>query len=417
MSFNVIGKSIPRHDAELQVTGQSIYGDDVVRPNMLHCLVLRSKHPHAKILSIDTSKAEQLEGVKGIVTSKDVPFNAFGFTHIDQPILAEDKVRYIGDAVAAVAAETLEIAEEALDLIEVDYEVLPGVFDSLEAMKEDSPKVHGDSNIATYLQIKDGDIEQGWKESDMIIEEDFTTPRVEHAAIEPHVAIAEVDMSGELVVWATVQRPFTIASDLNKVLKIPMNKIRVIATDIGGGFGGKNETSIEPFVAMLTMKTGRPVKLVYSREDEFISSTIRHPYRINMKTGVKNDGTIVAREVKIISDGGAYASWGESTLNKASIHACGPYIIPNVNVEGYLIYTNNPVGGAMRGFGVPQLGFAYEAHTDTVAERLNMDPIEFRLKNVMVDGSAMPTGQAIEKVTIKETIEMALKLAGPKEVL
>lgn len=417
VTYKAIGQSRPRHDAHLQVTGQSVYGDDVVRPNMLYAKALRSEYAHAKIISIDTSRAEQFPGVKGVITSKDIKLNEFGFTHLDQPVLAEDKVRYFGDAVAVVAAETLDIAEEAIGLIEVKYEPLEGVFDAIEAMKDDSPKIHGDSNIASHIQIKDGDIEQGWKEADLIIEEDLTTPRVEHAAIEPHIAVAEVDMFGELIVWSTVQRPFTIAADLSKILEMPLNKIRIIATDIGGGFGGKNETSIEPYVALLAMKTKRPVKMSFTREDEFNVSTIRHPYLINMKTGVKKDGTIVARQVKIISDAGAYVSWGESTLSKASIHACGPYVIPNVSVEGYLVYTNNPVGGAMRGFGVPQLGFAYEAHTDTVADRLGMDPIEFRLKNVMVDGSFMPTGQAIEKVTIKETIDQALTLAGPREEL
>lgn len=417
MQYKEVGKRRPRGDAHLQVTGRTVYGDDIVRPNMLHAKVLRSEHSHAKILSINTSKAEKYPGVRGVITAKDIPNNRFGFTHLDQPVLADDKVRCRGDAVAVVAAETVEIAEEAIRLIEVDYEPLPGIFDPIEAMKEDSLKVHGKDNLITQIKIRDGNIDQGWEESDLIIEEDLTTQRVEHASIETHCSTAEVNLEGEIVVWSTVQRPFTIASDLAKILQLPMNRVRVIATNVGGGFGGKNETTMEPCAAILAMKTSRPVKINFTREDEFTATTIRHPYNINIKTGVKKDGTIIAREVKIICDSGAYVSWGESTLKKACVHACGPYIIPHVKVDGYFVYTNNPVGGAMRGFGVPQLGFAYEVHTDTIARKLEMDPLEFRLKNVMVDGSKMPTGQVIEAVTVKETIEKALELAGPKEEL
>lgn len=410
MKYKVIGKSIPRHDSLLQLTGKLIYGVDIKRPGMLYAKALRSKYSHAKLINIDTSEAEKLPGVKGIITAKDVPFNRFGFTHLDQPVLAENKVRYRGDAIAVVAAETEDIAEQAVNLIKVDYEPLPGVFDPIEAMKPDAPKLHGESNVVSHIKIRKGDIEKGWKESDQIIEEEFSTQMVEHAMIEPHAATAEVSNNGDIIVWASVQRPFTIAADLAKILKKPENKIRVIATAIGGGFGGKNEITIEPFVCLLAMKTGHPVKMVYTREEEFQASTVRHPYVIKFKTGVKKDGVLVAREVKIISDCGPYVSWGESTLTKASVHAAGPYRIPNVKIDSYLVYTNNCIGGAMRGFGVPQLGFAYEAHTDTVAHEIGMDPIEFRLKNVIVDGSSLPTGQILDIVTLKETIDKALEL-------
>lgn len=412
MSYSVIGKSFPRSDALQQVTGKMQFGADVFRPDMLHALVLRSQHAHAKILKIDTSAAEKLAGVRAVITSKDVPYNRFGFTHQDQPLMADDKVRYFGDAVAAIAADSWEAAVEGLRLIKVDYEPLPAVFDPLEAMKPDSPKVHGESNLASHLKIRTGDVEQGWKESDVIFEEQMSTPMVEHAHIEPHAAYAEILSSGELLVMSSVQRPFLIASDLGKLLKMPMSKIRVVSTAIGGGFGGKNEITMEPILAILSMKTGKPVKMQFTREDEFEASTVRHPYLLKYKTGLKKDGTLVARQVEIISDSGAYVSWGESTLTKACIHAAGPYQIPHVRIDGFVVYTNKSIGGAMRGFGVTQLGFAYEVHMDTIAAEMGLDPLQFRLKNLLVNNCALPTGQVLETISVTECVNRAVALSG-----
>lgn len=414
MSYSVIGKPIPRTDALLQVTGRAMYGDDVILPGMLYAKILRSEYPHARIVHIDTAATDAMPGVRCVITAADIPCNRFGFTHQDQPVLAGDKVRCLGDALAAVAADSVSIAEAAIKLIKVKYEPLPTVSDPLEAMKETSPLVHGKSNIISHLKIRNGDMEAGWKESECIIEEKLTTPMIEHAMIEPHAAIAEMNETGGFTVWASVQRPFTIASDLSKILDLPLNKIRVIATAVGGGFGGKNEITFEPLLCIMASRTKKPVKLTYSREDEFRASTVRHPYTMTYKTGLKRDGTFVARQVEIISDCGPYVTWGESTLTKALIHAAGPYRIPYTKIDAYLVYTNNPVGGAMRGFGVTQLGFAYEAHMDTIAAEMKINPIELRLKNIFQDNDFLITGQKLETVTLEETMKKAFTLAGWK---
>ena len=415
MTFSVAGKRIPKIDARLQVTGESRYAQDYFRPDMLCAKALRSAHAHANILNIDTSLAKQSPGVKAVITAQDIPYNRFGVTHQDQPVLAEDKVRCFGDTIAVVAAESWEAAEEALRRIKVQYEPLPAIFDPVEARKPESPKVHGDDNLASHLKIRSGDVEQGWKDSDVIIEETITSQMVEHVHIEPHAAFAEVNSSGELLIMPSVQIPFLIAADVGKILKMPSHKIRVVTPTIGGGFGGKNEVTIEPYVALLALLTGKPVKMAFTREDEFNVSTVRHPYVMSYKTGLKDDGTLVARQVEIISDAGAYVTSGAATLQKASIHAAGPYRIPNVSVDGYLVYTNNPVGAAMRGFGVTQLGFAYEVHMDTIAAEINMDPVEFRLKNLFVDHCALPTGQVVEAVTLTECMKQAIEKAGWKK--
>jgi CO/xanthine dehydrogenase Mo-binding subunit len=412
MTQKAVGRRLPRHDATLQVTGRSRYAADMVRPGMLFAAVLRSRYPHARIVAIDTRPALAAPGVRAVVTAADVPFNRFGFTHLDQPVLAEERVRYLGDPVAAVAADSEETAREALEGIRVDYEPLPAVFDPAEALSAGAPLLHGDTNLAAHIKIRSGDIEEGWRQADTIVEETFTTPVVEHAALEPHAMLAEVTADGELRVWSSVQRPYLVASDLARVLRWPEHRLRVLTPAIGGGFGGKNEMTAEAIVALLALKTARPVKLIFDRREEFTATTVRHAYRMTLRSGVRRDGVLTARRVEILCDAGAYVSWGESTLAKAAIHAAGPYRIPHVVVDAYLVYTNNNVGGAMRGFGVPQLGFAYEVHTDTIAHHLGMDPVAFRLRNLLSDGDVLPTGQQLGRVTLREAVARATRLSG-----
>jgi CO/xanthine dehydrogenase Mo-binding subunit len=399
----------------LQVTGKSIYGEDLYRPGMLYAVALYSAHAHARIVSIDISGALEAPGVVDVITAADVPFNRYGFTHQDQPVLAEDRVRYLGDALAVVAATELKAAREAVKRIKVQYEALPSVHHPLAAMDPGATAVHGDSNVAGHFTINRGDVDRGFASADIVIEESYATPKVEHCHLEPHVALAELEPDGKVVIWSSTSRPFAYAGHLGKVLKLPMTAFQIKTPAVGGGFGGKNRIVMEPWVALLAMRTGRPVKMTYTREEEFFASTVRHGYTMEYRTGLMKDGAIVARQVKIISDSGAYADQGETTLKKAAVHAAGPYNIPNIRVEAYLVYTNNIVGGAMRGFGVPQVCFACESHMDSLAARIGMDPAQFRLKNLFGEEAVIATGQRISSGPMRRTLEKALATAGPLE--
>jgi len=411
-AFNVVGRSISRHNIYQKVTGKEIFCNDLKRSGMLYAKPVFSKYPHAKILKINTEMALKLEGVEGIITAEDVPHNRYGLTHQDQRVLADDKVRYIGDVVAVVAAKTLKISTKAVELVEVEYKPLTPVFDPIQAMDKGAPLVHEKSNIAAHIMIKNGDIEKGFQDADYIIEERFYAHKVKHASIEPHVAMAEIENDGKLVIWTTNSRPFMYATQIANVLKMSMTKFQIKTPTVGGCFGGKSEIIMEPWVALLALKTGKPVKMVFTRKEEFLATTLRHPYIMKYKSGIKKDGTLIAREVEIISDSGAYVSYGKSVLLKASIHCIGPYNIPNVKISSYLVYTNTAFGGSMRGFGVPQVCFAYESHTDSLAHRLNIDPLEFRIKNGFGKQGIMPTEQRINSNPLRMTLEKALELEG-----
>ena len=410
-----VGQRASRPDGRLHGLGQTQYIDDITFPHMLHAKILRSAYPHARIVSIDTSEAEKMPGVIATLIGAEIPENSFGPTYQDQPVLAYPIVRHRGDGVAAVAAVTEQLAADALEKIRVEYEPLPAVFDPLEALQEDSPKVHGDTNIYTSKVIRKGDVEQALKASAHVFHRQFRTQMVEHVPLEPHASIASWDGNGRVTIWSSLGRITLGREDLARTLTLPQSKIRLIGTVVGGNFGGKNEITNEPIVALLSKKSGRPVKTVFSRGDEFVSSTIRHPFIMDYTTGVDSDGLILARKIRLVLDGGAYCSWTGTTIGKGSILAPGPYNIDNILVEAYAVYTNKTTTGAMRGFGAPQVCFAYESQMDDIAHALGLDPLEIRLRNGFSENSLSPTSQTLQSVALKESLAQAAERFGWKE--
>jgi CO/xanthine dehydrogenase Mo-binding subunit len=410
---HAVGQRVTRPDCRTHVLGETRYIDDISLPGMLYARIKRAGIASARIKRIDTSAAAAMPGVAAVLTGRDIPVNSFGPSFQDQPVLADDIVRHAGDGVAAVAAVSEQIANEALEKIVVEYEPLPAVFDPREAMRDDAPKVHApNSNIYTSKVIRKGDVEAGFAKSDRIFEGTYRTQMVEHVPIEPHAAIADWDANGRLTVWATIGRITLARADLARTLKLPMNRVRLIGTIVGGNFGGKNEISQEPALALLAKMAGKPVKGVFTRTEEFIATTTRHPFIMDYKTGVTKDGRILARSIRLILDGGAYCSWSETTLGKACILAAGPYRIDNVLSEAFVVYTNKTMTGAMRGFGAPQVCFAYESQMDEIAHALGIDPLEIRLRNVFAEGSLSPTGQVLHSVVVKESLLQAAARFG-----
>ena len=414
-----VGQSETRVDGVRKVTGFSRYTDDLKLSGMLYARIKKSPYPHAKILKIDTSKAEKLPGVKVVITGKDVP-NRVGLYLEDKTFLAIDKVRFIGEPVAAVAAESEEIAEEAISLIEVDYEELPAVFSPLEGIKPDAPLIHEDlssykhasiilpqsgTNISNHYKIRKGDAQKGFKEADFVFENEFYVPHIQHSAIENHCAIAQVDPEGKITVWAGCQSPYAVRRTLATAFNIPLNKIRVISPAIGGGFGGKAGTTLEGIVIPLAQKVNyRPVKLNFKREDIFVNTFVRQGMYARIKTGVTKDGKIIAEKNTFYWDGGAYTEYGVNIARAGGYASTGPYDIPNVKADSICVYTNHPVGGPYRGFGMSEIHFAIEQNLDIVAHKIGMDPAEFRRKNALKDGSTTVTGQVLENVGLMQCL-------------
>jgi CO/xanthine dehydrogenase Mo-binding subunit len=410
---HAVGQRATRPDGRLHGLGQTKYIDDLSFPGMLYARIKRAGIASARIMRIDTSAAEAMPGVMAVLTGREIPVNSFGPTFQDQPVLADPIVRHAGDGVAAVAAVTEQIANEALEKIVVEYEPLPAVLDPVAAMREDSPRVHApNSNIYASKVVRKGDIAKGFAESDRIFEARFSTQMIEHVSLEPHAAIADWDANGRLTIWATIGRITLARADMARTLKLPMSRIRIIATIVGGNFGGKNEISQEPALALLSKKTGRPVKGTFTRSEEFTATTTRHPIIMDYKTGVTKEGRILARQIRLVLDGGAYCSWSATTLGKACILSPGPYKIDNVVAEAFVVYTNKTMTGAMRGFGAPQVCFAYESQMDDIAKALGKDPLEIRLLNAFDEGSPSPTGQVLHSVVIKESLRKAADRFG-----
>ncbi|KZL91033.1 xanthine dehydrogenase family protein molybdopterin-binding subunit [Clostridium magnum] len=410
--FNVIGKNVEKKDGIPKVTGKALFARDISFEGMLYAKILRSKVAHAILKNIDTSKAEKLPGVVCVLTSKDIPGkNRVGIIIKDEPVLVEDKIRRFGDALAVVAAETEEIAEEALDLIEVDYQELPVITTIDEALKEGSLKIHGDTNILENKSLIKGDVDEAFKKCDVIVEKTYKTNYFAHMFIEPEAGVAKYE-NGILTIWASTQNPHFDRGEVARMLGLSQSKVRVVQAVTGGGFGGKLDISTQCFVGLVTYHIKRPVKLVYTREESMEVSSKRHPHVMKYKTGADKNGKILAMEAEFLQDSGAYASYGPAVVTRGMVHATGPYEIPNIRIKTTMVYTNNPMAGAFRGFGVPQVSIAHEQQMDLLAEKLNMSPYDIRIKNALRVGSYTSTMQKLEgSVGIVETLEKAKEKA------
>lgn len=407
--FEVIGKRIPNIRSAPKAVGQAIYTDDIKLPNMLYGRVLRSPLPHAKILHVDASLAEALPGVKAVMTGHDIPQVRVGAlpAHADYYVMAVDKVRHIGEGVAAVAAIDEETAEEALALIRVDYEPLPAVLDPEEAIKPGAPRIHeaAENNISASFAKTYGDVEKGFRESDHIREDTFRTAPIAHAPLEPLGCVALWHSNDSLTVWMDTQTPFLGQRSFAKLFGLQEDRVRLIKTETGGGFGGKGELLAHHFAcAYFSRLTGRPVKIALSREEVFLATRQRHPVILTVKTGVKRDGTLMSQELKVLADGGAYLSTGPLMLTIICFQAALPYVLPNLRYDGKRAYTNKPTGGPMQGHGVPQLRFAVDSQLDLIARDLGIDPLNIRLKNAIYTGYEHPA-HSINSCGFREAIE------------
>lgn len=405
-----IGKRVVRIDGPEKVTGELKYMTDMHFENMVWGKVLRATYPHAKIKQINIERAQQLPGVICVLTHKDIPgFNGFGIVIPDQPVLCSNIVRCTGDALALVAAETEEIAEQALALIKVDYEPLEVVSDAEQAMTPSAPKLHHNGNIHSHVKIKNGDAEKAFKEADIIVENTFYSPRQMHAFIETEGGWGLMADDGYITIYCPGQYAHRDRMQIARALAYNPERIRVVSSPVGGAFGGKDEITVQIYLALLAMNTnGRPVKIHLSREESVIAGMKRHPFKVHMKTAAKKDGTLLANEVRAVADTGAYASLGGAVIALSIEHSCGPYKIPNVNLEGFCVYTNNGIAGAFRGFGVNQVCMGIETHMDMIAEKLGIDPIELRKKNVYRQGDISSLGRVIKSsVGTFQTLEVA----------
>ncbi|MCL5958432.1 MAG: xanthine dehydrogenase family protein molybdopterin-binding subunit [Chloroflexi bacterium] len=421
--MSVIGKSVHRYDGLMHVTGQTKYVNDIYLPGMCYIKTRNSEHFNAKILSVDTTEAERMPGVVGVVTAKDVPNNRFGLV-ADQPVLADTYVRHLGQPIVAVVATSERLAQEAADKVKVVFEVMPSVFDPIEAMEPGATPAHdgaGSSahpNIAQngkydHRRIRPGDVDEAFRQADLIVEDTYSSQMREHVPLETHVAVGQVDATGKLTIWTVSQAVHQHQRFVSYILNIPFSKLRMIGGTLGGGFGSKNELLCDHLVGLAALKTGRPVKWLWTREEEFLNSSVNAPYPLfSYRTAVKKDGTMTAMKVKAIQDGGAYTIYSLVGINKLGIMARGPYRTSSYWYDGYVVYTNKPSSGAQRGFNLAEACFGWEQHVDHIAEELGMDRLAFRLKNVQVMGDTTTTGDPMESISIRECLIAAAKTAG-----
>ncbi len=388
-----LGQSITRLDARAKVTGAALFPGDVNIPGQLWMKVLFARRPHARIKRLDISKAQAAPGVVYVFTARDVPVNEFGLGSKDAPVLNNDEIRWVGEKVALVVAETERQAEHARDLIEVEYEDLPPITDPREAMKPGAYQVHPayPGNIIKHIPIRKGDIAQGFAQADVIVESEYHTPYQEHAYLQPEAGVAYIDEAGRVTVVVGGQWTHEDQEQIAHALNLPLEQVRVIYPNVGGAFGGREDMSVQIILALAAYKLRRPVKIIWSREESIIGHHKRHPMWIKHKLGATREGKLVAAQIELISDAGPYMYTSPKVLGNAAFGATGPYEIPNVHVDAYTVTTHNIVTGAFRGFGAPQAHFAAETQINKLAEKLGMDPVELRLKNVLREGSLLST--------------------------
>jgi CO/xanthine dehydrogenase Mo-binding subunit len=419
-TLRVVGQSPTHHDFVDKVSGTLLYAADWQLPGMLHGKVVRAQVPCARIAAIDVAAARATTGVVAVLTAADVPWNqvverASGGAAelaVAMPVLAEDRVRYLGEPIALVAAVSPQAAEEAAELIEVDYQDLPGVFDAERALEPDAPLVHDEGNVLVTWTIARGEVDAGLAAADLVVEGTYRTQRVEHAYLEPEAGVGWVDTSGVVtlrVATQVIEHAATIAA----ILGLPSSMVRVISTYMGGGFGGKEDMTVEPYLALLVWRTRRPVRMVWDRQDSIMASTKRHPFTMRYQTGVRRDGTIVAQSVDIVGDAGAYPYLSARVLFAACALASGPYRVPSVRHRARAVFTNNVPASAFRGFGAMQVTFAYEQQMDRVAEALGLDPLAVRERNFLAKGDTIPTGERLDTaVAAGECLRRALEALG-----
>ena len=407
MKLDVVGQNIIRVDALSKVTGKAQYPSDMYMDGMLYGKTIRSTKPHAYI-ELDISAAQKVEGIVKIFTHKDVPNNCHGVVFKDHEVFTSKKVKQIGDALAFIVGETVEACKLAEKQIIIKYDELEVVLDPEEAMKEGSPRVHDESNIMFHYKLRTGDVEEAFKECAVIAENTYKTHSVDHAFLQPEAGLSYVDEDGTLTLLVATQYPHFDKEEIANALEIDSDKVRIINTNIGGAFGGREDISLQIHLSLAAWTLKRPIKCIFDREESFLAHAKRHPMLMKYKTGADKEGNLLALEVEIIGDTGAYASWATNVLRKAGVHATGPYAIPNVKVDSYAVYTNNPYSGAMRGFGATQPPIAHEQQMDILAEELGMDPIEIRMKNIFRKGSKTATGQLLlESVPLDVCLEEA----------
>jgi CO/xanthine dehydrogenase Mo-binding subunit len=427
--YRVIGKNLPRADAWEKVRGRPIYAGDLAVSGMLHGLIVRSPYASARIVRIDTRAAAALPGVAAVLTHADVPRNELrmelpgrmaeataGAVLATQPVLAVDRVRFQGEPVVALAAETPEIADQAAQLVEIDYEELPGVYDPVEALRPGAPEVHEGGNVLRRWHLRKGDVEEGFRRAEVVVEHTYRTPFIDHAYLETETGIGWVDGEGVLTLRVSTQ-VLEHFRDVAEVLRLPHSRVRLEGAYLGGGFGGKEDVTVECLLGLLVWRTRRPVRLVFSREESFIGHGKRHPYVLRYRTGATRSGELVALRAELISDSGAYAALSPWVLFYSLVTATGPYRVPHVHVDAVTVYTNNPIASAYRTFGSIQTCLAYEGQMDALATALGMDPLEVRGRNFLRKGDAIATGQVLEtEPMLAETVRRAWAALGPERV-